>query len=367
MLAFRSQRRGLYLFGSAIIPLRKSAPEFIIGRMVNNWFATRAGKVLGALCGSLALVAGCRSSPSVPPGYQGVVEFESRRLGFEFAGRLESLSVHEGEWVSVGAPLARLDNSLLKAEKPVRESEAAAADQAVLVVKTRTRPEAVRAADARLRAARVAEDELRRDLQRERELLLGGATPEAQVDSLESQLSRAEAERQALAHQLKLLRQGATTAEIAQGEARAAAVHAALDALETRLHHHQLSAPIAGQVLDVYAEPGEVVAAGAPVLTLADIAHPYADVFVPAQQITAVVVGAEVRVRVDGLPAPLSGTVENISQTTEFTPRYLFSEDERPNLVVRTRIRIDDPEHKLRAGLPAFVELALAPSGAVKP
>jgi hypothetical protein len=58
------------------------------------------------------------------------------------------------------------------------------------------------------------------------------------------------------------------------------------------------------------------------------------------------------------VPEALPGSVEHIARQTEFTPRYLFSERERPNLVVRVRVRIADPAQRLRAGVPARVELS---------
>jgi hypothetical protein len=53
----------------------------------------------------------------------------------------------------------------------------------------------------------------------------------------------------------------------------------------------------------------------------------------------------------------LRGTVENVARKTEFTPRYLFSDRERSNLVVRVRVRVNDPERHLHAGVPAFVSI----------
>jgi HlyD family secretion protein len=81
-------------------------------------------------------------------------------------------------------------------------------------------------------------------------------------------------------------------------------------------------------------------------------------VFVPQGQLAPVRVGTRARVRVDGLSASLAGHVEHIARETEFTPRFLFSERERPNLVVRVRVRVDDPREQLHAGVPAFVTLA---------
>jgi HlyD family secretion protein len=104
-------------------------------------------------------------------------------------------------------------------------------------------------------------------------------------------------------------------------------------------------------------DPGEVVAAGTPVVTLADTEHPYADVFVAQGNLAGIVVGGAARARIDALTETFAGHVEHIARRTEFTPRYLFSERERPNLVVRVRVRIDDPAQRLYAGVPTFVSI----------
>ncbi|TFH31691.1 MAG: HlyD family efflux transporter periplasmic adaptor subunit, partial [Myxococcales bacterium] len=95
-------------------------------------------------------------------------------------------------------------------------------------------------------------------------------------------------------------------------------------------------------------------AAGATVITVADTTHPYVDVFVPQQSLSGLEVGLSARVRVDAEADSFGGEIEHIAPTTEFTPRYLFSPTERPNLVVRVRVRINDPDERLHAGVPAF-------------
>ena len=86
-------------------------------------------------------------------------------------------------------------------------------------------------------------------------------------------------------------------------------------------------------------------------------ARPYADVFVPIGKLDGVKVGVRGTIKVDAVQQALPVTVDHVSRRTEFTPRYLFSEQERPSLVVRVRVRIEDPEQKLHAGVPAFVTL----------
>jgi HlyD family secretion protein len=110
-------------------------------------------------------------------------------------------------------------------------------------------------------------------------------------------------------------------------------------------------------VLDVHVEAGEVVAAGTPVVTIGDTAHPYVDVFVPQQDLAPVRVGVRAAIHVDASAQAFAGTVEHISRRTEFTPRFIFSRKERAALVIRVRIRIDDPQHALHPGTPAFVTI----------
>jgi hypothetical protein len=70
-----------------------------------------------------------------------------------------------------------------------------------------------------------------------------------------------------------------------------------------------------------------------------------------------VALGAPASVRVDGVARAFRGAVEHVFPRSEFTPRFLFSERERPNLVVRVRVRVSDPSHTLHQGVPAFVTL----------
>ena len=63
--------------------------------------------------------------------------------------------------------------------------------------------------------------------------------------------------------------------------------------------------------------------------------------------------------RVDGAKHAFRAHIEHVFPNTEFTPRFLFSDAERPNLVVRVRVRAEDPRHELHQGIPAFVQPAI--------
>ena len=294
---------------------------------------------------------GCKQSSRHAGALQGIVEFEERTLSFETGGRLVELSVKEGDEVTAGqANAARAQQQLLHAG-PRRED--------------------IRAAEAKLAAAKAQEAYLSKTLARHKKLAGGiGATPPATVDGIETQLRAATAERKALQQQVAVLRRGARPLELTSAKARTAAATAGVDLESERLRRHTLHAAIAGTVLDVPMEIGETVSPGAPVVVLADTRHPYADVFVPQGKLDGVKVGASAELHVDAHPEPYRGQVEYVSRRAEFTPRFLFSEAERPNLVIRVRIRIDDPAQRLHAGVPAFVYIkrdAAAPTKKAAP
>ena len=320
--------------------------------MINNSRAL-IGMVVAAVW-----AAGCGDAQARPPEpFQGIVELEERVLGFELGGRLASVEAQAGAQVETGARLAALDDTMERLARQAREAERRAAIAQLALLQEGARPEEIRAARAELGAARAGEALLQRNLDRQRRLATQGAGTELAVDTLAGQVEQATAQRQALDQRLRAIRGGARSQEVEAAEARVEALDVALAASDERLARHILVSSLSATVLDVHAEAGEVVGPGTPVVTLADATRPYVDVYVPQGDIRLVHIGARAAIRIDADREPLHGRVENVARRTEFTPRFLFSERERPNLVVRVRIRVEDPDRRLYAGLPAFVTL----------
>ena len=304
-----------------------------------------------------AALSGCRNDHPHDGELQGLVELDERVLAFEVPGQVQQLLVHRGDRVTPTQLLAALDDTLERTTRETRRAEAAAAAAQAELAQAGSRPEEVRALAAQLRSGEAALANLRATLARERRLHGSGVTPAAIVDDLAAREQSASADLEAQRQRLQLARRGARPQEIRGAEARADAARHTVTLLDERLDRHQLRAPVEATVVDTHVDPGEIVGAGSPVLTLADTSHPYADVFVPQGALGGVRLGSPAVVRVDAQPAPLTGRVEWISHQTEFTPRFLFSQRERPNLVVRVRVRIDDPGELLHAGVPAFVTI----------
>lgn len=328
----------------------------------------RCGALLArVLAGAIGLaLGGCGQAKAVTPApLQGVVEYDDRTIGFELGGRVLAVDVERGQDAKQGAIVAHLDDSLERPIRDLRAADLAAAEAQLRLLKAGTRVEELRAAQADIAATRSQEDILRKNLGRQEKLVRESALAQSVVDDTAAQVQNVVERRRALEERLKALRNGARGDEISAAIARVQGATAALAAQDARLSRYVLVNPTTGHVIDVHVKTGEMVAPGAPALTVADLSHPYVDVFVPQARIHEIQVGQRMSVRVDGVANARAGKVEHIFPKTEFTPRFLFSEAERPNLVLRVRVRADDPKHELHAGVPAFV--TLGDDGAAQP
>ena len=318
--------------------------------MINNWGLAFALGVSALGCGL------ARAEPKEEI-YQGTAELDERRLSFEVGGRIMTLEAREGDLVRKGAVLATVDDALDEQARAARDLEARAAHAQASVVDKGVRPEEIAVTRAKIRAAKAGEELLKKQLARERDLAAHDVTPQSRVDEIEAQYQRSIADREALESLLNEQVRGARPEERAVARAKADAAQASVTLDDLRIQRRELRAPADGIVLDRHVELGEVVQPSAPVLTLADPGRLYAIVFVPQAKLPGIDVGDRATVRADGLEGALAGHVEHIARRTEFTPRYLFSESERANLVVRVKVRIDDPGSRLHAGVPVRVSI----------
>lgn len=304
---------------------------------------------------ALVFAYGCAAPGAGPEPLQGIVEFEEHVLGFEIPGRVRTIAVVEGDEVEAGAELGRLDDMLERLARDARAAEARAVRAELSLIEAGTRIEDVRSIQASLTAARASESLAKQNLQRQRQLSKSGNGTTADLDAAEAAAATSAANRRDLDARVTRARHGARAEEIEAARARADAADAAVALSDERISRHVLRTNVVGSVLDVHVEVDEFAALGTAVVTLGDTHHPYVDVFVPQGRIDEITIGQAMHVATDASDTALVGTVEHISRRTEFTPKFLFSDSERPNLVIRVRVRIDSPDGHLHAGVPAFV------------
>ena len=160
------------------------------------------------------------------------------------------------------------------------------------------------------------------------------------------------------AEALKLAEEGPRKDAVAAARARVESARASLALAETQLENTRLAAPFAGTVLSHNIEPGEFVAAGTPVVTVADLAHVWVRAYVSQTDLGRLRHGQPAEVRTDTFPGKTyQGTVGFISSEAEFTPKTVQTEKERVKLVFRIKVDLANPQDELKPGMPADVTL----------
>lgn len=289
----------------------------------------------------------------------GTVEATESELGFTVTGRIEQVAVVEGDTVAAGAVLASLDRSELSARRDQAAATAAASDAALLELKRGSRPEEIRQAEA---AAKSADEDLRtaeREATRARELHTKQVFSDADLDKVESALGMAKARQVQANEALRLAKLGPRKEKIDAARANSAAAAATVRSIDATLANAVIKAPFAGVVTVRNHHPGEIVQAGAPVLTVLDRTDRWVKVYVPETRIGSVHVGQTAHITTDTFPGKkYSGRVSYVAPEAEFTPKTVQTREERVKLVYAVKVRIEgDPGGELKPGMPADVGL----------
>jgi multidrug efflux pump subunit AcrA (membrane-fusion protein) len=194
------------------------------------------------------------------------------------------------------------------------------------------------------------------------ELLQQRANPlvlEAEATAAESQFRIAAANVELGEAHVEGLEIGARQEEIAAAEAQVEVARAALQALQVRLDKLVLEAPISGLVLERPVHVGELARPGAPLLNLADLDEVALTVYVPEDQIGRVQLREPVSVTVDAYPdRAFPGHVVFIASEAEFTPKNVQTQEERVSMVFAVKVKVPNPEHLLKPGMPADAVLS---------
>ncbi|MEX0339210.1 MAG: HlyD family secretion protein [Arenibacterium sp.] len=256
----------------------------------------------------------------LPPGFvqgNGRIEAEQVEIAPIFAGRVAQVLVSEGAIVSPGEILVTMDVDELEAAQDRAKAQVALARQAK--------------AEAEALVLQRESEKRRAKLQLKRAtvLLTGENISETIYEERETSYQVAEA----------VL--GAANARVETADAQIAAAEAEVRRIASQIEDSALSAAMPGRVLYRLAEPGEVVGAGAPVLTLLSLENIYMEVFLPAREAGLLPIGSEARIVLDVLPDyAIPAVVSFVSPEAQFTPKQVETLDERQRLVFRVRIRI---------------------------
>jgi multidrug resistance efflux pump len=150
------------------------------------------------------------------------------------------------------------------------------------------------------------------------------------------------------------LEQAKTGLQQAQDAVNQAQANLAL--LDTQIKKLTVYAPMDGVVLTRNVEPGEFVQPGAAAITMANLNELTITVYVPEDRYGQIKLGQQATVSVDSFPTEtFNATITFISDQAEFTPRNVQTVEGRSATVYAVKLKVSDPDGKLKIGMPADV------------
>lgn len=286
----------------------------------------------------------------------GHVEATEVRLSAKVAGHVEAIPVQEGDEVTAGQEIARLDTTDARLALAAARAERAQADAQRRLLVAGARREDIAEAEAQLDRAQADLRGAQQDFQRMQSLLESGSGTDKSRDDARTKRDMAAAAVAAAEERLRKLRAGSRPEEIDAATARVAAADARMAQLEQQIMDAVVRTPVKGVVTEKLAETGELVSRGTGLVVVAELARPWLGIYLPEPDLGRIRLGQEAEVATDA-GQTRKGHVTFISPQAEFTPKNVQTPDERAKLVYKVKIGIDNEDGLFKQGMPAEARL----------
>jgi len=290
----------------------------------------------------------------------GNVEIRRVNLGFRVGGRIAEILFREGDAISKGEVIARLDREPFEDNLAVAEAQIQSTTANYEKLQAGHRPQEIEQAKATVNQRQASLIVLEADFERATQLLARATITQQEYDTALARRDEAIAAKKLAEETLNLLLEGFRQEDIAAGRALLSEANANFKRLKTSLDDTELKSPNDGILLTRVEEPGAVVNPGQTIATLSLRDEVWVYIYIPATQLGIVHSGMKAEIYTDVEPSkPYTGQVGYISPEAEFTPKTVQTTELRTNLVYRVRIIADTPDGGLCQGMPVTVKLYL--------
>lgn len=275
----------------------------------------------------------------------GRIEAVEIDVAAKIAGRIKEILVREGEFVTAGQVVAKMDIDTLEAQFREAVAQRQQAQSSVVTAQSQlAQRESEKLAALALLAQREADcDKARKHVKRSSALVANGAIARQDADDDSSQLRSAEAAVNAVRAQIAASEATIITArsQIAGAQSAVGAAQANIERIQADIRDSALKSPRDGRVQYKVAQLGEVVGAGGRVLSLVDLSDVYMTFFLPTAAAGKVALGSEVRLVLDAAPQyVIPAKASFIADVAQFTPKTVETTSEREKLMFRIRAQI---------------------------
>jgi HlyD family secretion protein len=284
----------------------------------------------------------------------GHIEATETDLGFKVPGKIAAIYFQEGQEVKAREVVAELESHDLGEEVKAAQARLEAARANLAKLEAGYRPQEVREAQAAVAQAQADYDDKAKDFHRMQNLFERKTVSASTRDKSEAAYLMAQEALRRARENYDLLKSGYRQEDIEAGRADFRQAEASLKLAQTRLGYATITSPVTAVVLARPVEPGHVAAVGATVLTLGDLDQAYFEGYIPETDLARVRYGQKAEVTTDTYPGKrYPAWVSYIAAKAEFTPKSVETFKERVTLVYRTKIRVENQSHELKPGMPA--------------
>jgi HlyD family secretion protein len=248
----------------------------------------------------------------------GRIEATQVDVSSKYAGRLAEVTVEEGSTVTKGQAIARIASPEYEAQLRAAKADVQKANDALA------------AAEAEITSRESALEFAKSDFERGQELMKTGFITKQVFEQRKRNYDSAIAAVKSFTSQ-----RDQALSQIANSEAE-------VDRIQSIINDLTLVSPRFGRVQYQLARAGEVVAAGAPIVTILDLTDVYMTIFLPAADAGRLAVGDEARIILDPVPDyVVPASVSFVAADAQFTPKTVETADERAKLMFRVKLKID--------------------------
>ena len=264
---------------------------------------------------AIALLASCNRQNNA---VSGTIEVDEVHVASRSPGRVEKIFAWEGDALKPGDVIVQLEASEMQARRELAAAQINTAQH-----------------DVEAQSAQL--EFLKAEAQRQQDLLKRNTVAASES---ERAVSAAKAQEKNIA---------AALARVEQAKAQ-------LADMDAQIQEMKIVAPTESILEVLSVKVGDVLPANREVATLILPQRLWVRVYVPEPWLGLIKLNDTVRVRVDSFPGrDFSGVVEQINRKAEFTPRNVQTVEDRIKQVFGVKIRLENKEDTLRAGMSADI------------
>jgi HlyD family secretion protein len=261
-------------------------------------------------------------------------------------GKVKELFVDEGDFVTTGQVVAKIDSEPLEAQLREAEAQLLQANSAIAIAESQINLKIAEkeTALAVLRQREAEYEVAKKKMMRSTVLAKEGASSQQEADDDIARVKSAEAAVVAAKTQIAAAEAAIATArsQLLGAKSEYEAAKARVERIQKDLNDYTLYAPRDGRIQYIIAYPGEVVAPGGKVVNMVDLSDVYMVFFLPTKYAGRVALGTEARLILDAAPEyVIPATISYVASVAQFTPKTVETAEERQKLTFRIKAQID--------------------------